>query len=198
MAYRWLFPEALFRVETNRKEVYLTFDDGPHPEATPFVLDVLRAHGIKATFFVLGKNALAYPELLERMKREGHVIGNHGMDHLNGWTTGLDQYLEDQRAGKHVVNSSIFRPAYGKMSLSQYKELSKTDQIVFWDVISGDFDTEIDGDRVKRNVIDNVRSGSVIVFHDSKKAFPNIKSSLNDIIGQLGENGYSFGTLTSR
>ncbi|MFM1876885.1 MAG: putative polysaccharide deacetylase pdaA precursor [Bacteroidota bacterium] len=198
MAYRWLFPEALFRVETNRKEVYLTFDDGPHPEATPFVLDVLKAHGIKATFFVLGKNALAYPELLERMKREGHVIGNHGMDHLNGWTTGLDQYLEDQRAGKHVVNSSIFRPAYGKMSLSQYKELSKTDQIVFWDVISGDFDTEIDGDRVKRNVIDNVRSGSVIVFHDSKKAFPNIKSSLNDIIGQLGENGYSFGTLTSR
>lgn len=177
--------------------MYLTFDDGPHLEATPYVLDVLRSHGAKATFFVLGKNALQHPELIELMKEEGHQIANHGMNHLNGWTTGTHIYLEDQQAGKAIVNSSVFRPAYGKLTLSQYKKLKQTEQVVFWDVISGDFDTEVDGNRVRKNVVDNVRNGSIVVFHDSQKAFSNLKGSLNDTIGQLSENGYRFSTLNA-
>lgn len=193
--YRWLFPEAIFRVDTTDKVVYLTFDDGPHPEATPFVLDVLKSNNVKVTFFLLGKNAIEHRELVQMIKDEGHAIGNHGMEHLDGWKVGVERYLADHEQGKSIIGSSLFRPAYGKIKPSQYNQLRQTEQIVFWDVLSGDFDTEIDGNHVKRNVVDNVRPGSVVVFHDSKKAFPNLKASLNDIIGQLSENGYRFGTL---
>ncbi|MBI1287233.1 MAG: polysaccharide deacetylase family protein [Flavobacteriales bacterium] len=194
--YRWLFSEALFRMSENEKKVYLTFDDGPHPEATRFVLDVLKKHDVEATFFLLGKNAKQHPELVAEIKTLGHAIGNHGMDHLNGWNTNLDEYVSDVEKGKQVLDSKLFRPAYGKLTLSQYRRLRETEQIVFWDVISGDFDQKIDERTVLNNVLKNVRNGSIIVMHDSKKAMKNLFGSMNEIIVELKQKGFCFGTLS--
>ena len=196
--YRWIFPEATFRMSELEKTVYLTFDDGPHPEATPFVLNVLQKYNVKATFFLLGKNAKAQPVLVERLRSEGHVIGNHGMNHLNGWFTGLDDYLKDAEEGRKTTGSNLFRPPYGKLNIGQYRKLKETEQIVFWDVISGDFDEVIDGKRVTGNVMNHVRNGSIIVMHDSAKALNNLKSSLSEIIEQLSEKGYRFSTIATQ
>ena len=190
-----MFPEAIFQGPSNDKKVYLTFDDGPHPEATNYVLDVLGAHSVKATFFLLGKNVLKHPEIVERIKQEGHQVANHGMSHLNGWKVGVGRYKEDMQKGKELIGSDMFRPPYGRLGYLQYLSLKKTEKIVFWDVISGDFDSSIDGKRVADNVLNNIRNGSVVVMHDSAKAFKNVKTSLNEIIMQLSEKGYSFGTL---
>jgi len=193
--YRWLFKDAVFRKNTEQKTIYLTFDDGPHPEATPYVLSVLNTHGIKATFFVLGKNVKKHPELFNQLKEEGHQIGNHGMNHPNGWRTSTDDYITDVMLGKAVTGSSLFRPPYGKLTLPQYNRLKETEEIVFWDVISGDFDQKIDASIVVKNVLNNVRDGSVIVMHDSKKAMSNISDSMNEIITSLKEKGYNFAVL---
>ena len=179
------------------KTVYLTFDDGPHPEVTSYALDVLNAHGVKATFFLLGKNAKAHPALVGRIKQEGHALGNHGMNHLNGWTTKLGDYLKDVEEGRKIIGSRLFRPPYGRLSLSQYHALKQEEQIVFWDVISGDFDGNISEKRVIANVIGSIRNGSIIVMHDSAKAFNNLKASLSEIIEQLSEKGYTFGTIAA-
>lgn len=193
--YRWLFKRAVFRKNADEKKVYLTFDDGPHPEATPFVLNVLESHGIKATFFVLGENVKKHPELFQQLKESGHAIGNHGMSHLNGWTTSTDTYVQDAETGKAISESNLFRPAYGKMTLSQYTKLMQTEQIVFWDVISGDFDTKSNPKKVVKNVLNHTRNGSIIVMHDSKKAMNNLFGSMNEIITALKQNGYDFGVL---
>lgn len=190
-----MYSDAIFRGSKHKKTVYLTFDDGPDPEATDFVLDVLKLNGIKATFFVLGKNVLKHPETVERLKSEGHQLANHGMNHLNGWSTACTDYTKDVMDGKQVVGSNIFRPPYGRLSPSQYAKLRKSEKIVFWDVVSGDFDTTINGTQVVDNVVSNVRNGSIIVMHDSMKALPNVKASLGEVIGQLSDKGYSFATL---
>lgn len=195
--YRWLYRKAIFRLSNREKTVYLTFDDGPHPEVTPAVLDILRGHQVKATFFVLGKNVLEHPELIQDMKAQGHVVANHGMNHLNGWQTDTETYVNDALEGKKITGSSLFRPAYGKLTLGQYNRLRKTETIVFWDVISGDFDHQIDEQRVISNVLKNVENGSVIVMHDSKKAMNNLIGSLNEIIVKLKQEGFCFGTLSA-
>lgn len=193
--YRWLFKEAIFRLNPSGKTVYLTFDDGPHAEATPFVLNVLKAHDIKATFFVLGKNAEKHPEIVREIREQGHQVGNHGMNHLNGWNTPNSLYAEDVALGKAFSDSNLFRPAYGKLTRAQYKLLAPTEKVVFWDVISGDFDENIASKTVVKNVLNNTRAGSVIVMHDSKKAMNNLKGSINEIIVKLKEKGYQFGVL---
>ncbi|MCB0755524.1 MAG: polysaccharide deacetylase family protein [Flavobacteriales bacterium] len=193
--YRWLFSEAIFRGPKEKNTVYLTFDDGPHPEATDHVLRVLESHGVKATFFLLGKNAKKYAELVNRIRKEGHMTANHGMNHLNGWDTDTSTYLDDVQKGEEQIGSAVFRPPYGKLGFWQYLRLRKKVKIVFWDVISGDFDEKADGNQVVRNVLTKTRNGSIIVMHDSRKALPNLKASLNEIITQLSEKGFSFGTI---
>lgn len=190
--YRWLFTDAIFRMDENERSVYLTFDDGPHPEATPFVLDVLADHEVKATFFVLGKNALEHPHLLEEIRGNGHTVGNHGMNHLDGWRTPLAAYSKDVMFGKEATASSLFRPAYGRLSPMQFKQLKKDNTLVFWDVIAGDFDQQLAPKNVVDNVLQNVRNGSIIVFHDSQKALKLLKATLSEIIQQLAEKGYTF------
>jgi peptidoglycan/xylan/chitin deacetylase (PgdA/CDA1 family) len=120
------------------------------------------------------------------------------MNHLNGWSTNVDNYLKDVEEGRKVTGSKLFRPPYGKLNIGQYKRLKETEQIVFWDVISGDFDQIIEGKRVINNVIEHVRNGSIIVMHDSAKALNNLKSSLSEIIVQLSEKGYRFSTISAR
>ncbi len=175
--------------------MYLTFDDGPQPKATEFVLSVLEEHRIKATFFMLGKNVQKQPALVEKVRKGGHTVANHGMNHMNGWATPLDTYLKDIEEGKRLTNSSLFRPPYGRLTLSQYKNLKGKNQIIFWDVISGDFDPSTDISTVKGNVVNNVRNGSVIVMHDSLKAMNNLEGSLWGIIDELKNKGYTFGLL---
>jgi peptidoglycan/xylan/chitin deacetylase (PgdA/CDA1 family) len=193
--YRWLFSEAVFRGPKEKNTVYLTFDDGPHPEATEYVLRVLESHGVKATFFLLGKNAKQHTDLVGRIRNEGHMTANHGMNHLNGWKTANAVYLDDVQNGKEQIGSAVFRPPYGKLGFWQYLQLRKKVKIVFWDVISGDFDEKTDGNQVIDNVLTNTRNGSIIVMHDSEKALPNLKTTLNEIITQLSEKGFSFGTI---
>ncbi len=193
--YRWLFADALFRKSSQRNSVYLTFDDGPHPEATSFVLDVLKEHDVQATFFVLGKNVEQYPKLMLKVKEEGHSVGNHGMNHVNGWRTSTENYLEDYLLGKERSGSALFRPAYGKITVNQYRRIKALGQIVFWDVIAGDFDQNLTPKEVYNNVISKVRNGSIIVLHDSQKALKNLKESLGEIIIELKEKGYEFERL---
>ncbi len=193
--YRWLFKEAVFRMEPEEKTVYLTFDDGPHPETTEHVLDVLREHRVKATFFMLGKNVARYPQLKQMVSDGGHAIGNHGMEHPNGWVTSTEAFVADFAAGKAITGSSLFRPPYGRLTLSQYNRIKEDSTIVFWDVISGDFDMGISVTDILNNVKKNVRNGSIIVMHDSRKALKNVRESLGPIITELAEMGFGFSTL---
>lgn len=195
--YRWFFREALFRVKTELPVVYLTFDDGPSPEATPYVLDVLKAHGVKATFFVLGKNVMDNPSIVHRLKDEGHLLANHGMEHLDGWRTHTESYLKNVSGGRAISDSRLFRPPYGRLRLKQYGQIRQEDRVVFWDVISGDFDQTISAEQVIRNVVDNSRKGSIIVMHDSVKAMKNLQGSLNGIIMELKAKGFDFGVLSA-
>ncbi|MDC0303754.1 polysaccharide deacetylase family protein [Flavobacteriales bacterium] len=194
-AYRWIFPDALFRKDPSVKKVYLTFDDGPHPEVTQAALGTLNLHGVRATFFMLGENAKKHPGLMEEVRKEGHIIGNHGMHHLNGWTSSTERFERDVQEGKKVTESNLFRPPYGKLSLFQYGRIKQTEEIVFWDVISGDFDRTINAEQVFTNVVNNVRNGSIIVMHDSEKAKKNLAGSLSRIIEELKIQGYEFDLL---
>lgn len=193
--YRWLFKDAVFRKDENDKTVYLTFDDGPTPEVSEMVLNLLQKEGVVATFFMLGKNARENPKLVDRTKELGHTIANHGMNHINGWNCSTADYIKNCEDGKKELISSLFRPPYGKLTLSQYKRIKENNTVVLWDIISGDFDSSLSLKEVENNVLNNVRSGSVIVMHDSKKAFANLKGSLPNIIHGLKEKGYQFGKL---
>jgi peptidoglycan-N-acetylglucosamine deacetylase len=177
--------------------VYLTFDDGPSAEATPFVLDVLKTHEVKATFFVLGKNAQANPSVLARLKEEGHLVANHGMEHLNGWKTSTQAYVKNTVDGRVLSASNMFRPPYGKLKFRQYLRLRHEHKVVFWDVISGDFDQNVSPKQVIRNVVENSRKGSIIVMHDSIKAMKNMEGSLNGIIMELKAKGFHFEVLNN-
>lgn len=193
--YRWLFPKAVFMGDVEKDAVYLTFDDGPHPEATPFVLDTLAEEGVKATFFLLGKNAEEYPDLVNRIRTEGHSIGNHGYAHIDGWRTSTEAYLDDFARGLEVTESRLFRPAYGRITPSQYKAISRQSTVVLWDLLSGDFDPEITPEHCIRNVVHHVRAGSIIVMHDSTKALTNLSESLKAIIQSMNRLGYRMNKL---
>jgi len=188
--YRWLYPRAMFRGDTQREAVHLTFDDGPHPEATPFVLDTLAGAGVKATFFLLGKNAENHPQLVERIRQEGHSIGNHGHAHLDGWRTPTQAYLDDFSRGMEVTGSRLFRPAYGRITPMQYRAISRQSTVVLWDVLSGDFDQDTDPGQCVRNVERHTRKGSIIVMHDSQKALHNLRGSLKAIILSMNSAGF--------
>lgn len=180
--------------------MYLTFDDGPHPTVTSFVLDELKKHNANATFFCIGKNVITYPEIYKRILDEGHIVGNHTHNHLNGWKNKSRVYLSDVNKASGYIDSSLFRPPYGKIKISQSRKLpsamKKTNtKIVMWDVLSGDFDLGISPQHCADNVLRYARPGSIIVFHDSSKAYPRIKHALPETLKFFGEKGYHFHSL---
>ncbi len=192
---KMLFPRYLWNMPDDY--VYLTFDDGPVPEATPWVLDVLKEYGAKATFFCIGNNVAANPDLFRRVLSEGHAVGNHTYNHLNGWRTEDAQYLADVRLFDRVakkaadVTVKLFRPPYGKIKSSQANVLiQKGYKIVMWDVLSADFDQKISAEKCLQNVLRNLRPGSIIIFHDSVKANKNLKYALPATLEYLKEKGY--------
>jgi peptidoglycan/xylan/chitin deacetylase (PgdA/CDA1 family) len=193
---RWLrrfFPGCIWEIEENRPIVYLTFDDGPDPEVTPFVLDLLQQYEMRATFFCIGKNVVAHPEVYARILREGHCTGNHTHHHLNGWKTDDATYFTDISQAAGVITSDLFRPPYGRLTRSQLRRLQEgTDakRPVMWSVLSGDFDPKMTPKRCVRNVIEHTRPGSIITFHDSRKAFPVLREALPIILDQFQQRGW--------
>ena len=181
---------------TKHKRIYLSFDDGPHPTITNFVLDTLRENGIKATFFCIGDNVLKYPETFERIVKEQHSIGNHTHNHLNGWKTDNIQYYKNiLQAAKHIP-SKLFRPPYGKIKPTQANYLLKRGwRIIMWNSLSADFDTSIDGVTCFNNVKSTMENGSIVVFHDSEKAFDRMKIALPLLIQYCREQHYEIRAL---
>jgi len=170
-----MWPNIIWRKLHANQKIHLTFDDGPTPEITPWVLDWLGTNDYKATFFCIGKNVLRYPQIYERILAEGHAVGNHTFNHVNGWKTPLKTYLEEVEKTAQLISSNLFRPPYGRLSLRQYQALKKHYKIVLWDILSGDFDPKCSKEQCLANVSKNVKAGSIIVFHDSKKASEKLK-----------------------
>lgn len=197
---RRIYPSYIWRMPATEKTLYLTFDDGPHPVATPFVLKKLREYNALATFFCIGKNVVEHPEIYEQIRKEGHSIGNHTYNHLNGWKTKDELYLQDVADASRVIDSHLFRPPYGRITSFQAKNLKaamkgKQPKIIMWDVLSGDFDEKITGEQCATYVIMESGPGSIIIFHDSAKALPRLEYALPKILRFFSEKGYSFRDL---
>ena len=200
---RWLkriYDSYLWSMPANDKDLYLTFDDGPHPEATVFVLKQLKQHNALATFFCIGKNVVAYPDIYQQILNEGHAVGNHTYNHLNGWKTNNDDYMRDIALASQEIDSDLFRPPYGRITSFQAKNLKpvmkgKEPKVIMWDVLSGDFDTECAAEQCLANVVLASVPGSIIVFHDSEKALEKLKYTLPRILHYFSEKGYSFKSL---
>ena len=192
--FRILFPGAIFRMppgEAGFKRVFLTFDDGPIPEVTPWVLDILDTFGVKATFFMVGQNVERYPHLFEEVKRRGHMVGNHTLHHIKG-TTSLKRYLYDSKEGERLTGSKLFRPPHGLLSPWQLRSLKKHYRIVMYDLVSRDYSQRLSAEQVISNVKNFTRDGSIIVFHDSLKSLPRISTALPVCLEWLKNEGYIF------
>ena len=189
---QWFYSSAIWHKSRKEKSIYLTFDDGPIPVVTPFVLNTLKSFNAKATFFCIGDNVAKHPEIYQQILDEGHSVGNHTYNHLKGWNTPDEVYLENVSQCAKLVESTLFRPPYGRPKRSQISHLKSQYSIVMWDVLSGDFDTGIDAHKCVKNVINNAKNGSIIVFHDSLKAFPRLEDALPKVLEQFTAKGFRF------
>ena len=192
-----MFPRYTWSMDPGEKAVYLTFDDGPHPEITPHVLDELRNYKALATFFCLGKNVVAYADTYKRILDEGHSVGNHTHNHLNGWKTPDDVYLKDVSEAANYIDSNLFRPPYGKIRLFQAKNLQaamkgRMAKVIMWDVLSADFDPAVSPERSLEFVVLRSGPGSIIVFHDSQKAFTKLNYVLPRVLHHFSAEGFQF------
>jgi peptidoglycan/xylan/chitin deacetylase (PgdA/CDA1 family) len=190
-----MYPGLVWRMPGGEKRVYLSFDDGPHPEVTPFVLEQLKRYGARATFFCIGKNVNAYPQIYRQVLMEGHRVGNHTQNHLNGWKVADDRYIANVLEAGKYVDSDLFRPPYGRIGALQSKMLRGEPfnyRIVMWDVLSGDFDVSLDARRCARNVTRHAGPGSIVVFHDSEKAFDRLRGALPVVLEHFAQRGYRF------
>jgi peptidoglycan/xylan/chitin deacetylase (PgdA/CDA1 family) len=192
--YTWCFSRDV-------KEIYLTFDDGPTPEVTQFVLDELKKYNAKATFFCIGKNILNHPDVFKKIKNSKHTIGNHTYNHLNGWATKNKDYIDNFLQCEPIISKTLdkstkpklFRPPYGKIKKSQATSiLKKGYRIIMWDVLSADFDVSTSKEECLRNVLNNTKNGSIVVFHDSVKAFEKLKFVLPKVLKEFSEKGFVF------
>ena len=194
--YRLLFTEAIWRIlHRGKKVVYLTFDDGPIPEETPWVLDTLDHYGIKATFFMVGDNVRKHPEVFEEVKRRGHSYGNHTMHHLQGLKVSATTFFRDITEADRLIGSTLFRPPHGIISPWQTKLIKRHYNIIMYDVVTRDYSKRVSKEQVLNNVKRYVRNGSIIVFHDSLKAHERMRYALPRAIEWLKEQGYEFRVL---
>lgn len=190
---RYLYPSAIWRMDKDERAVYLTFDDGPIPRVTPWVLDVLDRYGIKATFFMVGDNIRKHPDEFRMVVERGHRIGNHTFNHIRGLSYDINSYLENtDKACRMMMNTNLFRPPHGYMSPKQYAELKKRYKIIMWDLVTRDYNRKFNGEQILQKVKKYVRNGSIITFHDSLKSEENIRYALPKAIEWLMEQGYEF------
>jgi len=190
LLFRALLKRYIWNMGNKEKTVYLTFDDGPTHDITPKVLEILNKYNAYATFFCIGRNVDRTPEILKEIINRGHYVGNHTYSHLNGLKTKNKQYFEDIELAEKYINSNLFRPPYGLMKKSQGRELIKKFRIIMWDVLSYDFAQNISPQKCYQNVINNIKNGSIVVFHDSEKAWKNLEYALPLTLTYLTEKGY--------
>lgn len=192
---KWFYPGLTWQKNRAEKVLYLTFDDGPIPDVTPFILQILAKFNAKATFFCIGDNVKKHPEIFEQVKAGGHAIGNHTFNHLRGWNTADEVYLQNTRQCQELVKSKLFRPPYGRAKKSQLAVLQNQYEVIMWDVLSGDFDPDLSPQKCYQNVVDKSGNGSIIVFHDSLKAFSRTRYALPKALKYWQKQGYQFKTL---
>ncbi len=206
---RKLYPKVIWRMNPIQKKIYLTFDDGPVPGLTSWVLDILKQHSIQATFFCVGENIVKHPDLFQRILDEKHSVGNHTYHHLNGWNTNTNKYICDIELCNQVIKKSLlasssservgerylFRPPYGRAKKSQISNLAPQYSIIMWDVLSGDYHKTTSPEKCLNNVTRATRNGSIIIFHDSYKAQKNIEYALPRFIEYSKSKGFEFGVL---
>ncbi len=190
-----IFSDLIWNIDTEEKTIFLTFDDGPVPGLTPWVLDLLDDYNFKATFFCVGDNVRKYPEIYQRILNKGHIVGNHTFNHLNGWHTENDVYLENVKKCDHYFETELFRPPYGKLKPGQANLLKNEKTIVMWDILSGDFDAHISPEKCLNNVMNNFKPGSIIVFHDNLKAQEKLQYVLPKFLNHLKENNFISNSL---
>lgn len=192
-----LYPGCTWQMPAGEKKLYLSFDDGPHPLATPFVLNELKKYQAKATFFCIGKNVLEQPVIYRQIIEEGHQVGNHTFNHLNGWKTADGTYLENVSKAKKYIDSNLFRPPYGKATKFQLRVISSGQQLlpVMWTVLSGDFDPALTKENCLSNVLRHSGDGSIIVCHDSEKAFDKLQYVLPRVLEFFSEKGFGFNRI---
>ena len=198
---RKTFPGFIWQIpnvnqEQDDKSLYLTFDDGPVEEVTPFVIDQLQEYNAKATFFCVGENIEENPAIFQNLQDQGHSIGSHSHNHLSGWTTENKQYFSNVDKAAQLSSSSLFRPPYGRIKPSQAKKIQENYQIIMWDVLSGDFDPKITANKCFNNVISHAQSGSIVVFHDSQKSYKVLKEVLPRVLKHYDSLGYHFKSIT--
>jgi peptidoglycan-N-acetylglucosamine deacetylase len=196
---KMLYPTCLWNYppKSGGNKIYLSFDDGPHAAATPFALDELKKYNAKASFFCIGKNVIEETAIYKRILMEGHRVGNHTFNHLNGWKTDNAVYLQNIERAREQIDSDLFRPPYGRASAFQIRNLIDKlhYKVVMWDVLSGDFDPSVSGKQAAERVIRKSRPGSIVVFHDSTKAFPVMREALPIVLAYFSHKGFSFETI---
>lgn len=192
---RRYYNRFIWNFHPDSKSIYLTFDDGPIPGPTDFVLEQLEKYNAKATFFCIGDNVKKNPDLFQKLIHNGHRIGNHSHNHLNGWQHNTNDYVENVRNAEEFISSDIFRPPYGRIKKQQANILIEKYRIIMWDVLSCDYDKNVSPDQCYLNVVKNIRPGSIVVFHDSLKAFKNLEYSLPKSLAFFTNEGYDFKTI---
>ena len=192
---KWLYPRATWRMDKNEKAVYLTFDDGPIPESTPFILETLAKYDAKATFFMVGENVLRYHDLYNRIKEDGHRVGNHTFNHWGGFRHATLKYNANVEQANELIKSNLFRPPHGWMLWQQYFWLGRKYRIVMWDLLTRDYSKWTTSEDVVRTVKRYARNGSIITFHDSLKSIDKLKKALPEVLEWLKNEGYEFKTF---
>jgi peptidoglycan/xylan/chitin deacetylase (PgdA/CDA1 family) len=187
-----LFSSKTWGFSRSEKAVYLTFDDGPDPQITSWILDFLQEKRLKATFFCVGENVLKHPEIFERIKREGHSVGNHSMNHVKGTETTFKSYIQNIEEANELIQSKLFRPPYGRMTLRQTIALKKDYQIIMWSWLSNDFNKKISSEEILKKATKQIRNGDIIVLHDNHKTAERIQLILPQLIQILRDKGLDF------
>ena len=186
-----IYPDAIWNFKNENNKIYLTFDDGPDPEVTPEVLEILKRYSAKATFFCVGENVKRFPDIYQQIITHGHTVGNHTYNHLKGWRANTQDYIENVKLASDYIDSNLFRPPYGRIKRSQYKILNRKYTIVFWDILSFDYSKRITKEECTNKVIKNTKSGSIIVFHDAIKMKKNVLYALPKSLEYFNQKGFS-------
>lgn len=191
----WVYPSLTWHKDRSEKCLFLTFDDGPVPDVTEEIIFILKKYGIRATFFCVGENIQRHPQLFEELKVEGHRIGNHSYNHLNGWATSDEAYLQNVEQCEALTQTKLFRPPYSKIRRSQIRALKDQYEIIMWDVVSRDYDPQVSPEQCLKNTLKHTGNGSIIVFHDHVKAWNNVRYALPRAVEQWLSEGYRFEVL---
>lgn len=192
---KWFYTNVTWNKSRAQKSIYLTFDDGPIPEITPWILDVLAQYNAKATFFCVGENIVKHPDIFQRILDEGHQVGNHTFNHLKGWDYSDEEYLENVYKCQELTKTNLFRPPYVRAKKSQLKVLEKEFELIYWDVLSGDYDVNMSPQKCFNNIVNYTKNGSIIVLHDNIKAIPRVQFVLPKLLDNYMQKGYTFAIL---